>query len=613
MALLAGCAIGVVPLVGGSPARADDPATPVPAPEVPTTVRVASFNMLGASHTDGSHPRRGYATSAVRMGYAAQIIRSYGLDIVGMQEFQYPQWRAFEDQLGSTYDVYPGGDQNPGIKGVSQADASENSIAWNTTEWTALATQAEPIYYFGGRRNKVMSSVLLRNNTTGRELWVINSHPPADTAGNAQRWRDADVVLEKALVSRLEQDYPGVPVISVGDKNDKDRYICPVMSGTDLRPAAGGEVDGSRCTPPRNWTVDWVSGNSDVAFSGYTSLRTALVRRTTDHPVVFADATLPSAQVAAADISHVVVLDIPGLRSSALETTADGPGRMLRWLRAHGASTLNARTAGRSVSSLKNAVAIATSTLPGRRPVGFGSVSARRSLQHTAGRYVSSAFDVVHDRGLRTGFWTTSPALADVVGTAWVADGATDTVGLDDGRAKITARRSTRLDRAAMAALLTDLGRHRTTLSLLSLNAVDGVALQRGPRSSAYDVALRAVDRYVGTLVRAVRGSTTLAGHTAVIVTSDHGAVRRAHLRPGALAASRVPFFVWAPGVPAASDLYALNGSLTDPGSTVPPVGSTGQPLRNAEAANLATKLLGMPAVSGSTVDPGQTLTVFAP
>jgi hypothetical protein len=35
--------------------------------------------------------------------------------------------------------------------------------------------------------------------------------------------------------------------------------------------------------------VDWIFGTRDVHFSGYTEDRSALVQRTTDHPVVFSN------------------------------------------------------------------------------------------------------------------------------------------------------------------------------------------------------------------------------------------------------------------------------------------------------------------------------------
>ena len=87
--------------------------------------------------------------------------------------------------------------------------------------------------------------------------------------------------------------------------------------------------------------------------------------------------------------------------------------------------------------------------------------------------------------------------------------------------------------------------------------------------------------------------------------------MRQRNLRRTNPAAARVPFIVWGPGVAAGTDLYALNPQFTDPGSTVRGYATSAQPIRNSYAANLATKLLALPAVPGSRMDAGQTLTVF--
>jgi hypothetical protein len=67
---------------------------------------------------------------------------------------------------------------------------------------------------------------------------------------------------------------------------------------------------------------------------------------------------------------------------------------------------------------------------------------------------------------------------------------------------------------------------------------------------------------------------------------------------------------VTGPGVPAGGDLYAMNPGYTDPGSANPDY-SSGNPIRNAFVANLATKMLGLPPLPGSRMGYAQDLTVL--
>jgi hypothetical protein len=70
--------------------------------------------------------------------------------------------------------------------------------------------------------------------------------------------------------------------------------------------------------------------------------------------------------------------------------------------------------------------------------------------------------------------------------------------------------------------------------------------------------------------------------------------------------------FVTGPGVPAGTNLYALNPQLTNPGSSRPSYTATSQPIRTADIANLVERLLGEPTIPGSTLNTDQSFTVFS-
>ena len=61
----------------------------------PFSFTIASFNVLGHSHTKPGGNRKGYAQSGVRMGWALSALTGNGADIVGLQEFQQTQLNNF--------------------------------------------------------------------------------------------------------------------------------------------------------------------------------------------------------------------------------------------------------------------------------------------------------------------------------------------------------------------------------------------------------------------------------------------------------------------------------------------------------------------------------------
>jgi hypothetical protein len=142
-------------------------------------------------------------------------------------------------------------------------------------------------YFFG--RMRPMPYVKLRSVATGQEVWFINVHNPADKFGGAQRWRDRATAIEANLVNWLHSD--GTPVILTGDMNDRERAFCSLTSRTTLEAANGGSSAGG-CRPPTQMAVDWILGSSDLEWPTYVKQQQGLVRRTTDHPFVWAQASL---------------------------------------------------------------------------------------------------------------------------------------------------------------------------------------------------------------------------------------------------------------------------------------------------------------------------------
>lgn len=247
---------------------------------VSTDLTVASFNVLGSSHT--RHGAR-YASGVSRSGGVARLVGQHDVEVAGFQEMQPDQLRAFLDRTSGRYDVYPG-------FALRDLD-TENSLAWDRTEWEALTRRTVAIPYFDGNR-RPMPVVKLRNLRTGMTAWFVNVHNPATNASHPGQdgWRRKAIRLEVALVRRLSRS--GLPVFLTGDMNEREKVFCPVTGGAPMQAARGGSNEGGHCRAADPRYVDWVFGHRKVAFHRYRELRGPLVRRTSDHPLVLSEARL---------------------------------------------------------------------------------------------------------------------------------------------------------------------------------------------------------------------------------------------------------------------------------------------------------------------------------
>jgi endonuclease/exonuclease/phosphatase family metal-dependent hydrolase len=255
--------------------------TRVPPPARPADFVVASYNVLGSNHTTPGGTRPGWDPGSTRIHWAIQLLRRHRVDVVGLQEFQRPQWEIFLRAAGE-YAVFPGPES-----GIRDTD---NSIAWRTSEWTLIRARTIDIPYFNGKI-KQMPVVLLRHRASGRPAWFANFHNPASLPWlpPQKRYRDEATRRQSALARGLMRDH-GYPVFVTGDMNDTDRYFCPFTRATGMIAADGGSVAGGRCQLPPRPRIDWIFGSPDVRFSGYTVVDGPLARRTSDHAMIVARA-----------------------------------------------------------------------------------------------------------------------------------------------------------------------------------------------------------------------------------------------------------------------------------------------------------------------------------
>jgi hypothetical protein len=291
----------------------------------------------------------------------------------------------------------------------------------------------------------------------------------------------------------------------------------------------------------------------------------------------------------------VLAVSIDGLNPDALAQLGREGAPNLHRLVAEGASTMNARTEVRSTDTLPNHTGMLTGRNVDRRWGGHGVEhnEERGGTVHSwAGHHVSSVFEVLgwHGRG---GALFAAKDKFRLFPRSW--PGPIDRF--------VFRRDNIRLVTAAKGDLL----EQRRAFRFLHLSAPDVAGHRHGFMSARYLETVRRVDRQLGRLVGTIARTPRLAG-TTLVVTADHGGRgRHGHSQAGRPANYRVPFIAWGAGVAPGTDLYDLNPDRRDPGYDR--VGWQGvQPVRNAELANLALDLLGLPRVPGARADRGQDL-----
>jgi hypothetical protein len=570
-----------------------------PAAAAPTTTRVGTFNLLGASHTRADGNKPGYASGWQRMGWALRLMREQSLEVVGLQELEVEQYDRFVRDGAQTWAIWPGREL--------ERKALANSIIWRKDTWRAVRTRTVQVPYFKGNL-RPMPYVLLEHRRTGARAWFYNSHNPADARGPAQQWRDEGYRIEAELTNRLRAANPEVPVLTLGDKNDTADFLCPVARATGGVSANGGHVASGVCRTPRRMRIDWIAGTPDVTFQTYEELKEGLVDQTSDHMLIMSRVSFRPPAPAA---QHVVVVAVEGLRSATLRTAGTAGAPVIHGLVLRGAATWNARTAYESTDDLPNLVGMLTG-----RPVqtslrghGTWDTSSGATVHAAAGRYVSSVFDLVHNQGLSTAMLTTRKRHA-VIDASWDADsGGADPYGTDDGTDKIDSyqrlRNDYRLTRATQAMMRAG----APSLTVLHFSALDKIGESQGYGSDAYRKALRVLDARLGRILAAMDAGG--AEDTLVLLAGTHGGSRTGHADVTEPGNFKVPFVAAGPHVPAGVGVYGLNADLRFPRQARVGYDAAYQPFRNGYVPALVTAALGTRAVPGARLLKGRSVTVF--
>jgi hypothetical protein len=340
-----------------------------------------------------------------------------------------------------------------------------------------------------------------------------------------------------------------------------------------------------------------------------------------------------------AGVEYVVEISVDGLGGPYLKTLFDQVGNTypipnFNRLKNEGAGTLAAHIDNNNYETLPNHVSIITAR-PQAGAIGHnwtnnGDPAVGQTIHSVKGTYVYSVFDVAHDSGLRTGMYAnkTKFSLFDNTvsypggGSYNATYGALDTIGVNYGRDKVD---NTYINTSLGGTIAdTYIAQQKTAspnqFAFLHFNNPDSAGHGSGWGSDNYYDSVVAVDVMLGKIFSLIEAAgSPMKGKTAIILTADHGYQGA----PGPNTYS-VPFYVWGPGVTAGADLYTLNAGKRLMASSYPMTTYGGmQPIRNAEASNLALDLLapymlareplGLVRIPGSTFNFAQDLVVPEP
>jgi endonuclease/exonuclease/phosphatase family metal-dependent hydrolase len=262
---------------GGTPSVPSTTSAATPSGSPPTTAPeqgfvLATFNTLGSSHTSPTGKEPELASGAARTPAMVDLLAKHRADVVGLQEFQGPQYRTFQKLAGDTYATY------------SVPGDTENALAWRRDRWQRVSARTFPVPYFGGHVRQ-MPIVRLRDRSTGQDAVFVNVHNPADTRQFHRQgeFRAAAVQREVALVTRLART--GLPVFLTGDLNNSSSVFC-ALTAHGLTTSASGGRPAPGCRPPAGSGIDWIFGRGRIRFSDYTVDRSPRRDGTSDHPFV---------------------------------------------------------------------------------------------------------------------------------------------------------------------------------------------------------------------------------------------------------------------------------------------------------------------------------------
>ncbi len=311
----------------------------------------------------------------------------------------------------------------------------------------------------------------------------------------------------------------------------------------------------------------------------------------------------------------VVHISVDGLRGDAVSILGSNNLPNLHKLIFEGSSTLNARADFDYTITLPNH----SSQLTSRGVLGPNGhnwtsnvdPSPTQTLHNNPGfidGYCASVFDQAHNYGLRTGLYASKSKFSIFEQSYNSVGGEPDTTGADNGRDKIDVYLFDSSIEGLTSQLIADMEINRFDYAFIHLRDPDSQGHSSGwdiNDASPYLESIERIDLQLGRILGMIESDPFLRENVIVILTADHGGgdPYTSHTVNSSLVNYRIPFAIWGNKIPVGQDLYNIpNIDRVDPGTSRPDYADPNQPIRNGDAANLALRFLGLPAIPGSTI-----------
>lgn len=217
---------------------------------------IASYNIY--YNTDDSNAAYSKSVWQDRLKKSVSVIKKYNIEVAGLQEVRAPQWLRLQakDMLGPQYGIYPANYNAGGY-------ASQNPVIWNRDKFTMLPqgtkTIQGPHVTLPGYYPSSNVQVLLKDKTSGKEFYVINTHEPTGGGGS---------IMARFNSARNRADYvrelnkTGRSLFLTGDFNAK-------YSGNNPRqPVLGSQLKNTSYCILTNNTNLWDARDAAVNYKG---------------------------------------------------------------------------------------------------------------------------------------------------------------------------------------------------------------------------------------------------------------------------------------------------------------------------------------------------------
>jgi len=336
-------------------------------------------------------------------------------------------------------------------------------------------------------------------------------------------------------------------------------------------------------------------------------------------PMVRADEQPPS-------FDHVILISVDGLRPECLQPEMASAYPALARL-ARGPHTLQARCDPDISITLPNHCDMITGRLAAGTS-GHGWLKnedppARKhggTLHANKVDYVSSIFDVAHDRGARTALICGKWKFVLFEQSYGQDAGGPDKVAPDNSRDKIDLfvcdSEALSQSDSVLATIRHAAATNQKSLTLWHIPTPDFQGHATGwdvSEGSPYRQSVATVDHGIENILTQVDADAHVRGRVAIVLTADHGGGVPAisHVDAEAPINFTIPFLVWLAKDSQACDLYGMNPECRSlPAASQRFVPDARPPIRNADAANVALGLIGLPPIPGSTANAQQELRV---